>query len=274
MDELDMTTKNNKKLRPYWHVDLKWIFGILLFFSLGTCLLFFNLSGLTEKDRAVTLSANIVAGLFSKDGLDDEKSITEFREKAAITPGDTVVPVEQFPWLQISKKDALSLGARDLRIAIFRQLTEPIYDKGVAGVAADISKDPAEQEKFVQQAVFLNAFTKSTHSVFQFIFWITAATSVLLLAGLVYFSNGWGRLVSPGIVLLLASPIGTLAGILLLHPPTNGDGPFAQVPQNIAQDIGNSLNNSYSATIILGILLLVAALIGKIVQALLRHRDK
>jgi hypothetical protein len=261
-----------KKSRPYWHVDLKWVFGLLALFTLAASLLLFNLTALTERDRATTLTATVVAGLFSKDGLDDTKGLEEFRQKAAATPGDRVVPIEQFSWLSISKHDALTLGAKELRIAIFRQLTDPIYDKGLRGAAEGMTKDPVEQDKFVQQASLLGIFTKTTHDMLQSGFYGATIFAVLFMAAAVYFSSGWGRLVSPGVLLLAVSPIGAIAGLLLLHPPTDGDAPLAALPPSVTTEIGNSLSQTYLLAVIAGVTLLVAALIGKLIQKVIRGR--
>jgi len=261
-----------KKVRPYWHVDLKWVFGLLALFALAASLLLFNLAALTERDRATTLTATVVAGLFSKDGLDDTKGLEEFRQKAAATPGDRVVPIEQFSWLSISKHEALTLGAKELRIAIFRQLTDPIYDKGLRGAAEGMTKDPLEQDKFVQQASLLGIFTKTTHDMLQRGFYGAAIFAVLFMAGVIYFSAGWGRLVSPAVLLLAVSPLGAVAGLLLLHPPTDGDSPLAALPPSVTTEIGNSLSQTYLVAVIAGVTLLVVALIGKLTQKVLRDR--
>lgn len=54
-----MATEN--KTRPYWHVDAKWIAGVLLFCVLATTLLFASLFRLTDRGTTV----RIVSTLFS-----------------------------------------------------------------------------------------------------------------------------------------------------------------------------------------------------------------
>jgi hypothetical protein len=258
--------------RPYWHVDLKWVSGILFFFALGASLLLFNLGSLTERERATTISATVIASLFSKDGLDDEKDIVQFKQNAALIPGEFVTPIPQYPWLQISKADLETKTPRELRIAIFKQLTDPIYDKGLLGAAQQFSADPVSQQQFVKDASLLGAFTKSTHAALERAFVWTAIFAGVMLVLLVYFSSGWGRLASPAVVLLLVSPLGTVFSLLLLYPPTNGDSPFAALPISVAQEIGTSLNQSYMSATLIGVGLLVLAGIGKIVQTALRHK--
>jgi hypothetical protein len=257
--------------RPYWHLDAKWIAGILLFFSLGACLLLYNLSALTERRQAVTLSAAVVANLFSPKGLDDTNGLNEFRQQVAKMPGTTVSPIPQFSSIKLSKHDALTLSPADLKIAIFSQITGPIYDIGLEAAAKQFTPNPAEQQQFVKQAAPLGILTTSTHTLIQSLFVASLCTSVILAAFLIFFSAKWGRLVSPGIVLLAISPIGTLASLLLLHPPA-GAGLFgASVPTSVTQSVGGTLGHSYPYATALGVALLVAAFIGKIITSVTRQ---
>lgn len=260
-----------EKPRPYWHVDLKWINAILLFFTLSASLLLFNLANLTQREHAIELSGTIVASLFSREGLDDAKGLEEFKQQANASPDGFIAPIPQFPNVRISKEQANTLSPRELRLAIFKQVTTPIYDKGLQGAAADITSNPDEQQKFVKDAALLGMFTRTTHETLQRAFIIFTVISVLLLAGVIYFSHGWGRLVSPGMLLLLTSPLGAFIGLMILYPPKDGDAPFAALPQIVTQAVGNSLAQSYGSALVLALILLAVAGIGKIVHGILRR---
>lgn len=266
-----MNEKQTHKTRPYWHVDLKWIAGIELFFALSAALLLYNLSAITERERAVTISSTVVASLFSRDGLDDEKGLEELKQKAALLPGDSIRPIEQLPWIIISKADLASKSARDLRLDIFSQITGPIYDKGLEGAAQGFTSNAAEQEQFTQQASLLGLLTKQTHETLRVAFVIVLVVAAVALAQLVFFSAGWGRLVSPAVVFLIASPIGAIAGLLLTYPPANGDGPLTVLPPVVTSELGSLLSGSYLMVAIAGVSLLFIALIGKIVQKIVRR---
>lgn len=261
--------ETQQKPRPYWHVDAKWVSGILLFFALSAALALFNLATLTERDFAVRASATVIAGFFSKDGLDDPKDVEAFKQRAATTQGETVAPIEQFPWITLTKKEIAELSPRELRVKIFSQITAPIYDKGLKGAAADFTKNPAEQEQFVKQAGILGLATKSTHQTIQTAFTIAAIFAVVLCAATIYFSAGWGRAVSPGLLLFSASLLGAFVGLLATYPPKDGDGPFSAMPAELREGIAASLTHSYLPVAILGLVLLAVALVGKIV-----HRSK
>lgn len=268
-----MNTPENPhvKARPYWHVDLKWICSIGAFFALAVTLLFVNLAALTERERAVTLSATVVASLFSPNGLDDETGVEEFRQMAATMPGDTVVPIEQYPWLQISKQDITTLSPRELRIKIFRQLTEPIYDKGLAGAARQFSADPVEQQKFQKDAAALGVLTKTTHDATRQVAIVAGVITLIFLAGAVIFSAGWGRLVTSGVIALLVGPLGAVVGLLLKYPPQDGDAPLAKLSPEISSQLSATLLTSYGVVCVVGVGLLVSAGVGKLALRIIRH---
>lgn len=245
----------------------------MLFFALSAALLFYNLATLTSRDTAVTISANVIANLFSRDGLDDEKGLMEFRQQAAKSPSDKIAPVAQFPGVTVTKQQALTLKARDLRIAIFSQITGPIYDLGVVGAAKQFTNKPADQAAFVRQASVLGILTKQTHNMLVTGFWATAVLSILFIAGLVYFSAGWGRLVSPGVLFVIVSPLGSAAGLILSFPPRDGTSLAASLPESVAHTAGQSLGVSYLSIFLIGITLLLAAAIGKIIHHVRTKRN-
>lgn len=268
---LMLTQEQTPHVRPYWHVDVKWIAGIVAFLVLSICLLLYNLAVLTQRDNAVTISATVVASLFSPKGLDDTSGLKDFREQVVKMPGDMVAPIQQFPSIKISKHDALTLSAADLKIALFSQVTGPIYDLGLPAAARQFTANTADQQKFINQAQLLGLLTKGTHDTVQHLFILALVVSAVFMIIVIFFSTGWGRLVSPGIILLLLSPIGSLAALILLNPPDRSDSLTAAIPGHIGQAVGTSLSHSYIGAMLLGLILIVAALIGKIITVILHH---
>jgi hypothetical protein len=264
--------KAEKRPRPYWHVDVKWIVGILLFFALGAALLLFNLSKVTEREFVVETSATVVAGLFSRDGLDSDEGLDDLRKKAEAMPGDTITPIEQFKWLTISKQDIQTLSPRELRVKLFSQITGPIYDKGLEAAAMDFTTSKKDQESFVRDASLLGVVTKDTHETVKRLTWIVGAVALVLMVVMILFSAGWGRLVGPAVVMLLVSVPGALVGLLVKSRPPEGGSPLQSLPLGAAESLGNSLGQSYGTAAVVGFSLLFIALVGKIVQRIFKKR--
>jgi hypothetical protein len=258
--------------RPYWHVDAKWVCAILALFALGLALMFYTLSTITKRDFAVKASATVIANLFSREGLDSTEGLNELRKKAQNTPGNTVTPIEQFPEITISKQDIQNLEPRELRIKLFSQLTGTVYDKGLEGAADEFTNNPEDREEFINQASTLSVFTYSTHQAMKQMFWVTLFISLFLLAGVIYFSAGWGRLVSPGLLLLLVGIPGSIIGLLIANASGNEGGPLADLPE-IRQNLSDSFNQSYLRSATIGAFLLLAAFIGKLIQTF-KHKNK
>lgn len=56
-----MTAGDAPKARPYWHVDAKWVTGLLLVFFLNWMLLTINLVQLTSENRAIDTGSTAMA---------------------------------------------------------------------------------------------------------------------------------------------------------------------------------------------------------------------
>jgi len=185
--------------------------------------------------------------------------------------GALITPLTQFPTLHLTKEQILTLSPADLKIAIFSQLTGAIYDQGLDQAANSFTSDPQAQQTFVQQASPLGLITKERHELLQRITLILGVISLLWLALLVLFSAGWGRLVSPATVLLLVSPIGAVIGLVILGL-SQGDGPLSSLaPTSLVSSVGNDLRQSYGLAAVIGVVLLIVAAIGKVIQSIVRR---
>lgn len=271
---MEMQREIPEKRRPYWHVDAKWISGIFLFFALSSALLLYSLSVLTQRDNATTISATVIAGMFSKEGADTEAGLNELRRQAEFLPGEVVAPLPQFPTLEISKQELLTKNAEELKVSLFRQLTESIYDKGVVGAAEELTPNQADQEKFAHDAVLLGGFTKGMHDTIQGAFIVSVLAATILMGVFIYFSAGWGRVANPGVMLLTVSPVGALVGLLLTNRPTDGDAPLLTIPDSVARQVGESLTGSYGLAAVAGAGLLVVALVGKVAHVIYKRNHK
>ncbi len=252
--------------RPYWHVDAKWICGILLVLTLSATLILLSLANLTDKDRAPTVGALLIGEAFIRGS---EVDVEEAKEKLAES-GGVIRPLPNFPDVEITEAD-LSLSKAEISIKVFGPITESIYNNGVEGTADKFALTPEQKQEFIKDASLFNILTKDTHQTLKKFFNIFALISLLLAAGVAYFSARWGRLSNLGALLLLVSLPGTIIALFLKNPPKDGDGGFGSLSPELTDQIGQAVSAAYTRVTLLGLLLLAAALIGRIYSAFRKH---
>jgi hypothetical protein len=203
-----MNTNESLKLRPYWHVDAKWITGIFLLFLLNATFLIFMLVQVTAAKQGIEILTVILASSFSQEGLDQEVDIEIMHQKIAESPDGSWKPI---PGLNIvvREQDIAGLSPREIRLWFFRQLAEPIYYGGQQGLA-NLSTDPEMQKNMEGGLGPLGFINAETHSKLNKVFLVLGLIALTFLGLLVYFSYRFGRLGSPGCVIFLAAVPGLI----------------------------------------------------------------
>jgi hypothetical protein len=216
--------------------DFKWLSGISAFVFLAVAFLLFNAVYLTSKPVAVELGALATAAMFSPKGLDDATDIDIVRRRAKA--GADIQPIPGLP-VTLSAQDIASKSPRELRLTIFRQIVEPIYE-GEEGISAFTGKDLTREEIMSEYGV-LAFISRDTHRLLRNIFMAALLPAGAALVLLAYFSRGWGRLVSPALAVALSSLPWLLLFTLLWFvsgqtPPT--EGPLAGRAGLVIREVG------------------------------------
>ncbi len=256
--------------RPYWHVDAKWICGLLLVVSLAITLLLAGVTRLTERDQAIDINTHLLAATFSPRGLDDASGIEDFRRQLAHDPDGRVAPLPGFSH-EITREQMEMLSPRELRLAVFRPLTERAYDDGIEGLAAEAA--PTQREQIRRDAAAFGVLSRDTHETAVTTLAVTGGLSLLLLIGLVFFSHRFGRLVSPGIVFLLAGvgalPLLTIRSIAMNSEPS---GRVGSVLGEVTPRVTEAMLLPYAAAAVAGTALLLTAAVGRIAYGITRKK--
>ncbi|MEX0881715.1 MAG: hypothetical protein WEC17_00605 [Candidatus Saccharimonadales bacterium] len=255
--------------RPYWYVDAKWICGILLVFSLSATLILLSLVKLTEPERAPTVGALIIGMGFIRGNTVD----TEEAREALAEAGGVIQPIPNIPSIKITEAD-LALSPSEISIKVFKPITESIYNDGIEATADKFAATPEQKAKFIKDAALFNIFTKDTHQTLKKFFNIFAVLSLLLAAGVAYFSARWGRLSNLGSLILLVSLPGTLIALLLKSPPKDGSGGFGSLSPELTTQVGQSVSAAYTKVTLFGLFLLAAALVGRTYSLIHRPKSK
>lgn len=260
--------------RPYWHVDMKWICGILFALGLWATLALYTLSTLTSERIAVPVVTQIAAAIVGQHGMASPAEIEKFKQGARLLPGDKV---ETLPGIFITKTDLETLSADEIRLKIIGQIVSPYYELGPEGVAAKQTTNPEERAKIEQQVGFAGLINRSTHDTLQRLMWISLGLLAIPLAGLIYFSAGFGRLVSPGLIMAFTAFPGAIAKLILeiatrSSKPVGGNGSTGGVPglsPESLEMIVRALLPGFLTVFTLGTVLLLAAAVGKTIS---KHR--
>jgi len=268
-----MKPQKKQRVRPYWHVDLKWLFGIVAVFSVAALLTVIGLFRLTERERAIQIVSVGIASAFSPEGLDEAASIAEIQGILEEQPDGELQLIQDID-VFVRAEDIEGLSPRQTRIYVFRQIAEPLYDQGVDGVT-ELSQDPAIQAALRNDVGMIALLSAGTHRVLG---WVLAGLALLSLISVglsLLWSSRFGRLVTPGIILLLTSLPGVLFATLLgsialggsrqANPASSAAFSFEAIFKEIGPLVTSALRPAYLIALILGLLLLVGALIGRLV---------
>lgn len=188
--------------RPYWHLDAKWIVGLLLTVTILATLLAYILFKITQREVAIRSTAIIIASLFSPEGLDEAKSFQEAKTKF-LADKDQFQPL---PGLKIfvTRDDLEQLSPRGIRIKIFSQITQAFYDGGDNGLQ-QITQEGQSAQELAGSLKLLSPFTQKGHLLIQKILNFSLIINTILLLGLIYFSTRWGKLFSLALIIFLSS---------------------------------------------------------------------
>ena len=269
--------------RAAWLADAKWIVGILCFFVVGATAVVGTLTKLTERETALTIDSVVMASMFSPKGLDDPGDIDKVRANLANHPTQTIKPNPNLN-VTLTSADVAGKSPREIRLLIFRRVAEPIYDQ--AKLTTGPSDTSVTENPSLANAGLLAFLSRSSHDqLTRGLRFMLIADAVLLLA-LVGLSVGFGRLASPGWVLLLASVVpmlvvaaGSAYHVSYAASAGSEDGPnfgaiVASAAGSVVPTIIGTIRSVYQPLLMIGAGLIAVATLGGIVWHLVQRLKK
>lgn len=202
-----------KQKRPLWFIDAKWIcaLGFILVFSIT--LTSFNIMQLTNRERAVeTLTGIIEKSLTNVEGNLLEK-IEEYKASLNATEtSDNAAPAEEGSLLGralgyfFPKNEIINKPATEIKNNFLQSLAVPIYEEGT-GMIFTLLRGIDYATPINNNLSKIPIYSDKTHDTLVAWFATSLIISLLLLAGVVYFSWGWGKIFNSGLIIAVtASP--------------------------------------------------------------------
>ncbi|MDX1601330.1 MAG: hypothetical protein R3191_07450 [Anaerolineales bacterium] len=266
--------KPGRKNRPYWHVDAKWVSGLIGLAAITATLLSFTLFRLTSEKHAVPLAASALEAAFSPPRESDQDTLTSLREEIQASDQDVFYP---FPGIDVgvTADDLESQSVDQIRDRLFTGLAEEIYWSG-----SEASPGP-QAEGIWEEYGFMAIMTHKTHRLLRNMLWVSAGLSLLSLMSMSFFSHEAGKLASPGCALVLAGIPGFVFTSMLLSgtgdPQFIASGASETRLSGIALALSPALDiarQSYLWPTVGGVSLLLAAVLVKVSQRLFGGREE
>jgi hypothetical protein len=267
------------KRRPYWHVDAKWIFGIMLVAVMSFTILIYNIVKLTEPDMGVEIMTTFMAVAFSPNGLDDQTEIDEMRKRLNKENEAVQQPIEGLK-IYLTKNEIDNLSPRELRLYIFKQIATPLYNEGLDGID-DLADNDEVKEQIKSSLGYIAIINHTNHLRLKSIFNSAAIISVILLIPFIYFSFGIGRISNIGSLLLNIGLPGIVSiyivnniiekQVNLISVDDNGVSLVQQLGQTILPSMLAIFYNTYMVIFIVGSVLILFSLLLRLT---LRIRKK
>jgi len=231
--------ETERKNRPYFYVDAKWISGIIFLVFFVTGILFFNISQVISKNNVIdTATGNIESSIeqeisifFDSKGkpiIQDKEMILgalnlakdktkEIDSKTKDSTGDTISELNN-SYLQIFQnpldfgKKLATLLAYKLEGLLYTRVSGSLDNASNKIQSMDL-KDANIKDKIMSEIAIPKVYSEKQYLRYRNDAIIFLIISLVLLIISIYFSSGFGRLSTPGFLILMAS----LPGFFILE---------------------------------------------------------
>jgi hypothetical protein len=303
--------ENSHKKRPYWYVDAKWVCGIIFLVFFITGILFFNISQVISQNNVIdTATGNIessikdeVSKFFDSTGKpiiqnkeiilnslsianNKIKEIDKKTKEAADSAGSSIASsyAQIFQNPKDYGKKIVTLFVYKLEGTLFSRVSGSLDRASEKIQAADL-KDTRTKDKIMSQITIPKVYSEKQYLRYRNDAIIFLVISLLLLITAIYFSSGFGRLSTPGFLILMA----TLPGFFILmsfvnylrtsplNDYTNSDSKIVSILSTSILDAfksqADALFSVYKYLFITALILLIIGILGQIILKLLQPKS-
>ena len=203
-----MADDQRTHVRPYWHVDMKWIFGIISVLLLIPALFASSLYQLTSQEAVERMALGVVEAIPAEEGV--LGWYLEQVEQVAVKHPDEELELPILGTkLPLKGKALENLSREELREAIVSQLTRQLYQRGFLETFALKAPQGEEKDAFLRSVGFFGQATHRALGLVAVVLFLGAGVFAILM---MLFSVQFGKAMSLG----LALAMGCLPGFLAL----------------------------------------------------------
>lgn len=247
--EVNQVTKGNK--RTGWLMFLVLFGPFVVMLGVGSM----TLERLMQRP-IVTKMAGYLIGRQIGGGADLEQSVAVFKLGLRRQGGCGIVSPQIR--VEVCLDEIENKTPEEARDLVFTKAVEKVYDRGFEGVSELTGGSEIQSSKWLEPVI--NFFSKENRELIQAVSLLLAATSLIWIILLGYLERGFGRLIWPGVLMLVGGVIGLLPAVALSM--YFGGAAFAQEIRNVVLFGG--------LVPVLGVFLIVLSLFGAVVQKIFR----
>ena len=262
-------------MRPYWHLDAKWLAALACLAAIVVASGLYSFSKLTERDAATGIFTGIMTS-FAKEG-DGEEAFTELQAVAAASPDEeftiegVTLPVKGGELAGLTYDEAVELVVGRIASTLYTDGPDAVEQYFAGTPEAGPEEGPGGEDEEVGLGPF-SLLTEDSHDTVTRIFTFSLVPVLLLAVLLAFFSRRFGRLGSPGIVLAAGTAPFALLWFIVRQATKGADGEGVDgALAEALSPVAGGVAGDFLMLFILGVVLTVAAVVGHIAFALWRR---
>ena len=262
-------------MRGSWRIDAKWLFGLICLATIIAAGVLYSASKLTERDAATSIFSSILFSIAQDD--DGGGEFEEYQALAVASPDEDFtirgasLPIKGRELIGLSYDEAVDLIAGEIAEMLYTDGPESVEQFFAVASGAGSEESSAGDDEEISLGP-LGLLTQDSHDTVRRIFTFSLIAVLISSVLLVFFSRRFGRLGSLGIVLAIGATPLALLWFTAKQATKNADpggieGALAQALSPTAAD----LSSTFLKLVVLGVVLVLAAVAGHIGFALWRR---
>lgn len=291
-----------KKERPSWYIDLKWVSSLLFIVFFVSALLLYNFSQIVSKKNVVDqMTTNIQTSLqkelsdffqLANQFLSTNQNYVKIILSEAKTELDKLAKTSEEASQDVSKengekiqpikgldfsidKNQIDKYSKQIETAIYKEIANSLQDIQDKGLTNATDREQWQKE-LTDKINFPKIYSPELHRKYVLIASLLFFISFILFLSAIFFSLNWGRVFTPGLLILITSIPGfyifNRAHDYLIHSSLKNLADssnflvqlFAQAVFDAFNQQINSIYLVYKVLLVIGIILMLVAIVGKI----------